>query len=151
MLYNFGSEKKNAIAQDIIGWFANNYDDFNVTIEQLDDLCSWFNGDRYLPMEMLNEAFYNTEPAKILDYAFYGYDDDSYIINALSGVKEHAKFNPNREYFYFDCCDNLVSSDVKDYSSYLNEYFVAALLNHRCSMTLSDEVEELLDKLAEAD
>lgn len=151
MLYNFGTEKKNAIAQAIIKWFEANEEDFNETIEQLDDVCSWFDGDRYLPMVMLNETFYDTEPAEILDYAFYGYDDDSYTINALSGVKEPAKFNPNRKYFYFDDCGNLISSDVKDYSSYLDEYFVNELLNHRGQMTLSDEVEELLDELAKED
>jgi hypothetical protein len=151
MLYNFGSEKKNAIAQHIIVWFEMNEEDFNETIEQLDDVCSWFDGDRYLPMEMLNDAFYDTKPTEIVSRVFYGHDDDSYTVKELSGVKEPAPFNPNREYFYFDGCGNLVSSDVKDYSSYLDEYFVNELLNHRGQMTLSDEVEELLDELAKED
>ena len=81
---------------------------------------------------------------------FYGRDDDCYITNS-QGEKEYSQFNPNREYYYYDGYGNLVSSDDKDYSNYLDDYFIDDLLENRSYLSLDTDVEALLDELENAE
>ena len=45
---------------------------------------------------------------------------------------------------------NLVSSDDKDYSNYLDDYFIDDLLENRSYLSLDTDVEALLDELENA-
>jgi hypothetical protein len=100
-------------------------------------------------MEYLNEIYSDTEPLEIINRAFYGYDEDSCAYDS-HGEKVDGKFNPCRDYFHFDAYGNLVSSNYKDYSSYLDEYFIDELIDNRNKLDLDPELEELLDEAEEA-
>ena len=130
------------IRADIIAYFENNEDIFNECIEELDSCNGYLNDDRYYYMEELNELYNDVEPIELLYRVFYGYDADSYTYDS-SGNKTHDEFNPNREYFRYNGYGNLVSSDYKDYSDKLDDYFIAALLENRMNIYSIDECEEL--------
>ena len=134
------------IAQSIIAYYENNPSEFEELIEELDDYDGCLGDERYYAMGELDELYAGTEPTEILRRAFFGYDEDTY--DAERG--EHGEFNPNRDYFRFDGYGTLVSSNYKDYSAYLDEYFVEDLCDRRDWLNLDPEVEELLDQLDEA-
>lgn len=81
---------------------------------------------------------------------FYGRDDDCFITNS-QGEKEYSQFNPNREYYYYNGYGNLVSSDDKDYSDYLDDYFIDNLLENRSHLYIDADIEALLDELAQCE
>ena len=145
--------------QDILAqvkeWFENNEDAFSEVIEELDSYNGYLGDDRYYPMEELDEFYSNTEPTEILTRAYYGHDDETYTLND-DGTKNFSTstFNPNREWFYFNGYGNLVSSDYKDYSYRLDNYFVDEVLENRYelpSVENYEELAELLDKAEDAE
>lgn len=124
---------------------------FNETIEELDSYNGYLGDDRYYFMEDLTNYIDTSDLWNSLIYhIFYGRDDDCYITNS-QGKKEYSQFNPNREYYYYDAYGNLVSSDDKDYSTYLNNYFIDELLNNYDFLYLDADVEALLDELENAE
>lgn len=134
----------------IISYFQENDDVFVETIEELDSYNGYLNDDRYYCMEELDELFQGREVSWILARAFFGYDEESCTINA-SGEKEYGPFNPCRDYFSFNGYGNLVSADYKDYSCYLDDWFIDQLLRYRNHLYLNDDVNELLDELENDD
>ena len=145
--------------QDILAqvkeWFENNEDAFSEVIEELDSYNGYLGDDRYYPMEELDEFYSNTEPTEILTRAYYGHDDETWTLND-DGTKNFSTstFNPNREWFYFNGYGNLVSSDYKDYSYRLDNYFVDEVLENRYelpSVENYEELAELLDKAEDAE
>ena len=56
-----------------------------------------------------------------------------------------------REYYYYDGYGNLVSSDDKDYSNYLDDYFIDSLLENHSDLSLDADIETLLDELENAE
>jgi hypothetical protein len=117
---------------------------FNSTIEELDSYNGYLNDNRYYSMDELNEFFNGFEPIEILNRAYFGRDDDSYITDA-AGNKQYNEFNPNREYFYFNGYGNLVSSDYKDYSYLLDDYFINSLLENYESLYIDDSIIEIIE------
>ena len=111
------------IRQELKDLFEDDTELFNDTIEELDS----YNG--YLDDRRL----------------FYGRDDDCYITNS-QGEKEYSQFNPNREYYYYSGYGNLVSSDDKDYSDFIDN-----LLENRSYLNLDADIEALLDELENAE
>ena len=132
---------KEQLINQIIEYFNNNEDVFNECIEELDGYNGYLNDDRYYCMEELNEFYNDVEPMELLHRVYYGHDEN-YIAD-LSGNKTYAEFNPNREYFKYNGCGNLVSSDYKDYSDKLDNYFVDSLLENRQNIYTIDANEEL--------
>jgi hypothetical protein len=130
----------------IIDYFKENEEEFNATIEELDSYNGYLSDDRYYEMYMLDDLYNGIEPSEILARAFYGYDD---IYTNERG--EHPEpFNPNRAYFYYNGYGNLVSSDVKDYSAHLDEYFAESLIENASSVYgIPDEVQEIIDSIEE--
>lgn len=127
----------------IIAYFEENEDTFNECIEELDAYNGYLCDDRYYSMEELNDLYSGGGNAiELLQRAFYGRDDDNWHTDA-HGEKIYGSFNPNREYFYFNGYGNLVSSDYKDYSLKLDEYFINALLENRSYIDSIDADEEL--------
>lgn len=124
--------------------FENNEQLFNEAIEQLD----WYNGylsdSRYYDMELLSEFYHGVDAIELLNRAFYGYDADSWNTNA-HGEKEYGAFNPNREYFSYNGYGNLVSSDYKDYSCFLDEFFIDSLIENQDHLYLDNEIIEILE------
>lgn len=141
--------KREELTKNIIEFFENNEDIFNECIEELDSWNGYLNDDRYYYMEELNEIYNDVEPIELLYRTFYGYDADSYIYDS-SGNKTHEAFNPNREFFRYNGYGNLISTNYKDYSDKLDNYFIDELLEHRQNIyTIENNIElsGLFDKL----
>ena len=147
-MYYFKTEKLEAIANQVIDWFKNNDDEFVEVIEELDQWDGFLGDDRYYEMDELDEVYDGEEPSEVLRRAFYGYDEDSWTYDS-HGEKNYGPFNPNREYFHLNGYANLVSTDYKDYSTYLDEYFIQELIDNRDKLNLEYRLEELLDELLE--
>lgn len=126
---------------DIINYFQENESVFNECIEELDSYNGYLNDSRYYSMEELGFYFSETDPIELLNRAFYGHDENYYTDEY--GRKHYEAFNPNREYFSFNGYGNLVSSDEKDYSGFLDEYLINALIENRGNLYCIDENEEL--------
>lgn len=135
------------IRQELKDLFEEDNALFNETIEELDSYNGYLGDDRYYFMENLTDYIDTSDLwSSLINRMFYGRDDDSYITNS-QGVKEYSQFNPNREYYYYDAYGNLVSSDDKDYSDYLDDYFIDDLLENRSYLNLDTDIEVLLDEL----
>lgn len=126
----------------IIAYFEENENTFNECIEELDSYNGYLGDDRYYEMDMLNELFTDCDNIDLLNRAFFGRDDDSWHTDA-SGNKIYGEFNPNRDYFTFNGYGNLVSSNYKDYTHRLDEYFVNELLENRPYIDTIENDEEL--------
>lgn len=126
----------------IIAYFEENEDTFNDCMEELDSYNGYLGDDRYYSMDELNEFYSGSEPIEILQRAYFGRDDDTWHTDA-SGNKIYGEFNPNRDYFTFNGYGNLVSSDYKDYTHELDEYFVNELLENRSYIDAIEDDEEL--------
>lgn len=143
---------KEQITNKIIEYFKDNEEIFNECIEELDSYNGYLGDDRYYLMEELNEFYNGQEPIEILYRAFYGRDDDTWTTDS-SGNKTYGEFNPNREYFYFNGYGNLVSSNYKDYTGKLDEYFIEDLSENKDNIYCIDnneELKQLFDDLEEA-
>lgn len=130
------------VIADIIQYFRENEDVFNDCMEELDGYNGYLGEDRYYYMEELDEFYSGTEPTEILFRAFYGHDADTWETDR-NGNKVYGKFNPNREYFYFNGYGNLVSSNYKDYSDKLDHWAIEEMSNSRRYIYSIDDDEEL--------
>lgn len=141
---------KDTIIEKIIDFFKENEELFNSCIEELDGYNGFLGDNRYYPMEELNELYRDTEPLEMLYRVFYG-RDDTWATDA-HGEKSYGEFNPNRDYFYYNGYGNLVSSDYKDYSAYLDHYAIEDMSNNRRwvdSIEDDEELSALFDELEE--
>ena len=130
--------------------FENNEDLFNATIEELDSWNGYLGDDRYYPMDELPEILYGKDPIDLLNMAYFGKDEENYHIDS-SGNKIYDSFNPNREYFTFNSYGNLVSADYKDYSYYLDDFFVEVLIENYENLYLDDAILEIIEGAEEND
>lgn len=131
------------LKQQLLSYYKENTEDFNRDIEELDDFNSYLGDDLCYPMEDFSDIYEGTDPLEILRRAFYGYDDDD------STLEKKAPFNPNRDYFYVNGLGNLVSTDYRDYSKYLDEDFVEEIIENAQNLTLSDGAQEIIDDYEE--
>lgn len=139
------------IRQELKDLFEDDDTLFNETIEELDSYNGYLGDDRYYFMENLTNYIDTSDLWNSLIYRmFYGRDDDCFITNS-QGEKEYSQFNPNREYYYYNGYGNLVSSDDKDYSNFLDDYFIDSLLDKRPYLNLDMDIESLLDELAQCE
>lgn len=141
------------VTADIIEFFENNEDIYNEVIEELDGYNGYLGDDHYFSMDELDELHGGTEPSELLRRAFFGYDEETYTTDG-DGNKTYGAFNPNREYFRYNGCGNLVSADYKDYSGQLDKYAVESMSENRCyidSIEQSDELAALFDELEEVE
>ena len=124
--------------------FANDEELFNSTIEELDSYNGYLGDDRYYLMDELPEILSGLNAIDLLNRAYFGRDDESWHTNA-HGEKIYDSFNPNREYFYFNGYGNLVSANYKDYSAYLDNYFIDAIIENQNHLYLDDEIKNILE------
>lgn len=146
------TKTRDQIIEDIIQFFKDDSDTFADCIEELDAYKDYLYDDRYYPMEELDEFYSGREPIEILQRAFYGYDADRWNTDS-SGEREYGPFNPNRDYFRFNAYGNLVSTDWRDYSDYIDSETVEKMLNYRTEISAIDsdsELSDLFDELEEA-
>ena len=133
------------IRSAMIEFFKENEDEFIETIESLDCYNGFLGDDRIYEMYMLDEFYAETSPLEILTRAFYGYDD----LYTDENGRHTEEFNPNRDYFYYNGYGNLVSTDEKDYSWKLDEYFINEIIENAGNIDLPDEIQELIEELDE--
>lgn len=139
------------IRQELKDLFEDNEELFNETIEELDSYNGYLGDNRYYFMEDLTDYIDTSDLWSSLIYRmFYGRDDDCYITNS-QGEKEYSQFNPNRLYFYYNGYGNLILSDYKDYSNYLDDEFIDNLLENYQYLNLDADVKNLLDELENAE
>jgi hypothetical protein len=129
--------------QLLMDLFESNEELLNQTIEELDSYNGYLADNRYYEMDMLSEFYSGTDPIELLNRAYFGYDSESWHTDA-NGNKIYGAFNPNREYFSYNGYGNLVSSDYKDYSMYLDNYFIDAIIDNKDYLDLGDEITAIL-------
>lgn len=126
-------------------YFESNEKEFNTVIEELDSYNGYLGDDRYYEMELFDEFMTGMTPSEVLQRTFYGGDDDTKDENGTRG-----EFNPNREYFYYNGYGNLCSTDYKDYSCHLDNYFVEDLIENAGNLyDIPDEVTEMIEEIEE--
>ena len=139
--------------KQILDYFKDNEDVFNECIEDLDSWNGYLGDDRYYEMDMLDEFYDGLGASEILNRAYFGYDADSWHTDSY-GEKIYGAFCPNRDYFTFNGYGNLVSSDWKDYSAFLDEYVITDMEDNRAHLYAIDDNEELsilFDELEDAE
>jgi len=102
------------IEETLKKYFKENEDNLIRVCEEQDLINS---DDQYYEMYMLDEFYQDTKPLELLQRTFYGYDADTSNIDE----GKYSEFNPNRDYFKYNGYGNLVSTDFKDYSDYIQE------------------------------
>jgi hypothetical protein len=137
-----------SIKKQLMELFEQDEQLFNTAIEELDSYNGYLNDNRYYSMDELNEFYRDLEPLELLQRAYFGRDDDTWTTDS-SGNKIHGEFNPNREYFTYNGYGNLVSSDYKDYSYLLDNYFIDELIENAEYLYLDDEIMNIINGAAE--
>ena len=135
--------------EKIIEFFKENEELFNQCIEELDAYNGYLGDYRYYSMDELNEFYRDSDPLEILCRAYFGRDADTWTADR-NGNKTYGEFNPNRNYFCYNGYGNLVSSDYKDYSAYLDRYAIEAMSENRnyiYSINNDEELTALFDEL----
>lgn len=130
--------------EKLMDLFKNDEQLFNSTIVELDGYNGYLGDDRYYDMEMLQELLYGKNIIDLLNMAYFG-DDENYYIDEY-GRKHYESFNPNREYFYFNGYGNLCSTNYKDYSCRLDNYFIDSLLENYNHLYLDDEIINIIEE-----
>lgn len=125
------------LAETLLNYYQEHEDDFNYDIEELDCWNGILGDIRVKQMDKLDEIYQGKEATEILRRAYFGRDDDSCYYDE-NGKRVYGEFNPNRDYFYFDGYENLVSTDKRDYSDYLDIYNVQDIIDNECYLGLSD-------------
>ena len=138
------------IRQELKDLFEDNEELFNATIEELDSYNGYLGDDRYYYMEEIDEILNGYDIINILYDVFCGYSEAEYTIDDY-GKKHYCEFNPNCDYFKFNAYGKLISAWNKDYSDYLDDYFIDNLLENRSHLSLDADVDELLDELENAE
>lgn len=126
----------------IIEFFKNEPDIYETCIEELDSYNGFLGDNRVYYMEELPELFRCDDVFNLLNRAFFGYHEYT-PFEYFDHSREREQFNPNAKYFYFNAYGNLVSCNEKDYSYFLDSYFVEQLAEHRSYIDTIDSNEEL--------
>lgn len=135
------------IKNEIRAFFEQNEDTFNEVIEELDNWSGYLGDDRYYNMSDFDELHTGLSPMEVLQRTFYGGDDDTKDEQGRRG-----EFNPNREWFYYNGYGNLCSTDYKDYSAHLDDYFIEAVIDNRSHLWIDDnDLNALLDQYEQAE
>ena len=137
--------KHTDLVEKLYNHFAENEDDFIDSIEELDSYNGYLGDDRYYSMDELYELTQvNSQDDfdNLMNRIYYGHDDD---------CGDGSAFCPNRNYFYYNGYGNLVSSDYKDYSDHLDNYFIESLIDNYNSLALPDGVEEIFEEYENQD
>lgn len=128
------------LVNELLAYYKENTEEFVSDIEELDSWNGYLGGDKVIPMDELDDFYPEVEPSEILRRAFFGYDEP------YAQFEIRSSFNPNREYFYLNGYGNLVSTDERDYSGYLDEDFVKNIIDNEPDLSLSSGAQDIIDK-----
>jgi len=134
--------KKEALETRLFELFENDDELLTMCMEELDAWSGFLGDDRYYEMECLDEFYCDSKPLDFLYRVFYGYDYDT---SDRAGGR-YSEFNPNRAYFYYNGYGNLVSTDYKDYSDHLDDYFINELVERAGRLDLPEEVLDIMEE-----
>ena len=134
--------RENAIDM-LLDYFDVNEESFTEVIEDLDSWNGYLGDDRWYYMEELDDLYTGAGQGalEVLRRAFFGYDLD------YSTEDRREAFNPNRDYFKFNGYGNLVSSDYRDYSDLLDNYFVNEVIDNAGRLELPAEVVDIINAI----
>lgn len=135
------------LAETLLNYYKEHEEDFNHDIEELDGWNGCLDGRRLEPMDELDVIYQGKESTEILRRAYFGHDDDTW--HDENGERVYGKFNPNRDYFYFNGYGNLVSTDYKDYSDYLDLDYVQDIVDNYGHLDMSVWALEIIDNYDE--
>ena len=135
------------LAETLLIYYQEHEDDFNHDIEELDSWNGILGDRRVMQMDMLDEIYQGKEATEILRRAYFGHDDDSW--HDENGERVYGEFNPNRDYFYFNGYGNLISTDERDYSDYIDLYYTQDIIDNEFHLDLSDGAQEIIDNYDE--
>lgn len=134
-------DKHEKVKEKLLKYFKENEEVFNEVIEELDSLDGYLYDNRFYEMEELPD-FVNSNSrngiTELLMRVHFGKDLDS----------EDRPFNPMRDYFRFNCYGNLESTDEIDYSEYLDDEFLEAVIENKddlYSVRENSEIQEILE------
>ncbi len=119
-----------AARDEIVRYFEDHPDTFSAAMEQLDDCTGILYDDRYYEMDSIDDVLVGMAPSDIVRMIAFGYDADDWYTNGC-GMLVNARFNMMRKYFTYNGYGNLVSTDRRDYSSYLNDESIDEMLEYR--------------------
>lgn len=128
------------IINRIIEYFKDNVDIFNRCIEQLDDSICYLGDERYYSMDDFDVVCYGMTAPEIAHRIYDGYDEDSVAV-----------FNPNRKYCRLSANGFFISSDEKNYTTYINESTVIKMCQYRTDIPEIYEHDDLLELFNELD
>lgn len=111
-------EAREAIKQ----YFEDNEEVFAGCVETLDNYNGYLDYNHYYDMNEFDDYFCGSKPSEIASTIHYGHDEDD---------GAGSEFNPNRAWFRFDGCGNIVSSSTRDYSEYIDDDVVEELSSNR--------------------
>lgn len=135
------------LAETLLNYYQEHEDDFNHGIEELDCWNGILGDERCMYMDELDEIYQGKKATEILSRAYFEHDDDSW--HEENGERVYGEFNPNRDYFYFNGYGNLVSTDERDYSDYIDLDYVQDIIDNECNLDLSDGAQEIIDNYDE--
>lgn len=135
------------LAETLLNYYKEHEEDFNHDIEELDSYNGILGDNRIEDMDILDEIYQGTEVTEILRRAYFGHDDDTW--HEENGERVYGKFNPNRDYFYFNGYGNLVSTDYKDYSDYLDLDYVQDIVDNYEHLNMIVWAQEIIDNYDE--
>ena len=121
----------------LLAYYKENSEDFADDIEELDDWNGCLYEDKIFSMDELDEVLQNINPSDILRMALFGHDESHGLIKS--------SFNLNRDYFHYNGFGNLISTDERDYSDYLNDCFIQEIIENKSHLVLSKGAQEIID------
>ena len=125
------------LKQELLSYYKRNGEDFADDIEELDGWNDCLYEDKVFSMDELDEVLQNIKPSDILCIALFGHDEARGRIRST--------FNLDRDYFRFNSLGDLVSTDERDYSDYLNDYFIQEIIDNKSHLVLSKGAQEIID------
>ena len=131
------------LQQELLNYYKENSEDFADDIEELDGWNDCLYEDKIFPMDELDEVLQDIEPSDILRSALFGHDE--------SQGKIKSTFNLNSDYFHYNGFGNLISTDERDYSDYLNDYFIQEIIDNKSHLSLSKGAQEIIDNYEDKD
>lgn len=113
---------------EITNYLEENEQEFICIIEGLDSWNGYLNGDRWEDMDFLDDYLCNEKPYDLI------------ILGRNSGND----FYPNDNYFRFDVYGNLESTNYKDYSDYISDYFIDDIIENYQRLDIPGDLDPLL-------
>ena len=126
------------LVNELLAYYKRNGEDFADDIEELDGWNDCLYEDKIFSMDELDEVLQNINPSDILRMALFGHDESH-------GNLIKSSFNLNRDYFHYNGFGNLVSTDERNYSEYLNDYFIQEIIDNKSHLSLSKGAQEIID------